>query len=137
MDSDIQQGLDKIRQDAQFLREFPVLTRRGQIVGMLLPRQVYTIVPTHLIISAVALLDDALEKYIHTHYPSAAAGLTILARRIEYLASRGKLKDLAKLLALKDARNNYAHEAGRYGSWEELDQILAEITDQLEFLDNA
>ncbi len=129
MYENIQNGIEKTRNGITNLRPF----QRAATIGVILPTSdnLDKFLPTFLFITAVSLLDDGLKAYIGANCPSEVKSLH---NRIEYLGCVGKLKDKARLMGIKEARNKYAHKPDQYATWDELTGVLANIEDELQHL---
>jgi hypothetical protein len=87
-------------------------------------------VATCFIINTVSLLDEALDLFLDTAFPTHPP-LKRLRNRIEWLEKQGRLKNPTRLKEIADIRNDYAHELGKYGDVPELQQILKDIENEL------
>lgn len=124
---DVRRGLEKVEKATPTLRAF----KRASMLGVHLPTgdTLDTYLPTFLYISVVSLLDDALEEFISVNYPTSKARK--LNDRIEFLHKKGKVKDVARLRRIRDARHKYAHEAGQFAAWKDVQWLFGAVRDEL------
>ena len=127
MYDNIRQGLKKTEDAIPPLRAF----KRAAMLGTVLPTgdHLDTFLPTFVYIATVSLLDDAFKEFITVNYPGTKA--EGLAARISFLKQQGKLEDPQRLDQIRTARNKYAHEPGKYASWDELTALLRDVNSQL------
>jgi hypothetical protein len=128
MFDDIRSGLEKVRKDSRFLRHIWEICHDGQPSGYVLPAPASRAVATCFIISASSLLDEALGIYIRANFGGESPTLN---NKIKYLERLHLLKDAARLHRVRKLRNEYAHKPEAYSNWEEMDEVLSIIEDEL------
>lgn len=83
----------------------------------------------------VSLFDEALEHYITAKSLSKPKQYrNDLNGRIDFLHSQGALHNSGKLHGIRKKRNDLAHEAGKTVSWQELDDTLGIVEQELQKL---
>jgi len=135
MFTDIQAAFDKLGHDieAVFSVRFDTWLEGAPVINS--PQySTFPQVATCFIINTVALLDNALEMYISANYTAPWSQVNRLRRRIEFLKEQGELSDATRLIQIADKRNEYAHEAGKYGDFTELGLIRADVENELRHL---
>ena len=88
-----------------------------------------TLLPTAIYIALVSIIDESLEQHIHTKSPGTRH--RDLYSRIEFLASRGELKDQQRLHDIRNKRNSFAHDSGSFASWSEVEALFATADEEL------
>ena len=120
-------GLSKIEKEAQFLRK----TWLPWYGGVILPSEATRAVATCSIINAVGILDEALALFINTNYAPTARKVDTLQKKIDYIFSNAGKIDSKTLHKIREIHNSYAHEADKYGTWDELDYVISQIRAEL------
>jgi|SRR5215216_4619176 len=133
MYEDAQEAVQKIRQAIPNLRAF----KRASLIGVHLPvgDALDTFLPTYLYIAIVSLLHDALREFIKVNYPRSKP--ENFGTCIDILSSRHRqkrLKNPDRMRAIKDMRDAFAHEVGVYASWNDLDTLLQNLDEELQYL---
>jgi hypothetical protein len=88
------------------------------------------LLPSLLYIRLVSLLDEALKEYVVASMPSK----TNLDGRIDFLHDQGRLKDAARLHAIRLTRNALAHDPSRSCSWGDLEAANEAVGIELQAL---
>ncbi len=93
------------------------------------------LLPSLLFVRLGSLLDDIFEEYITEK--TLVMGNSYrgdLNGRINYLIGQGLLQDGPRLHALRQKRNELAHEASRSCTWKELEEAVALVDTELQHL---
>ncbi len=88
-------------------------------------------IPTMSLIYLVSLLDDALDEFIQqNHFGSASQ----LFHRIELLHGRALLADSVRLHAIRQLRNDCAHDPSKFIRWADFDKCYEGVRSELRHL---
>jgi len=90
-----------------------------------------TFIPTMSLIYLVSLLNDALDEFIQQNQLGPA---TNLFQKIELLHARGLLADSARLHAIRELRNDCAHDPNKFIRWADFDKCYESIRSELRHL---
>jgi hypothetical protein len=131
MYANVLRGISKVRRNAETLRAFQAGAHwhDGAPSEMVVLKPWEEAAITALVIQLVALFDDALESYVSAHC-SDFRGQS-LGQRINHLVAIGVLTDSRSLMALRERRNELAHEADARASWRDWDDIFETVKQQL------
>jgi len=125
-------GFMKIRDDYNKLKSpGSYYAYRGQPLAVFYPNM-DKVIPSLYFITIVSLLDELLDLYIQNNFPGAKK--QGLDKRITFLQDEGKLVDGQRLHHVRKNRNMYAHEFGKYATWEETDNLFVIIEKELKHL---
>jgi hypothetical protein len=93
------------------------------------------LLPSLLLVNAVAILDGHLEELVASRFGSLPKGYkNSFHGRIEYLADQAVVANRAALHAIRERRNNLAHGAATAVSWTQLVADVHEIDRTLQHL---
>lgn len=90
-----------------------------------------TFIPTMSLICLVSLLDDAFDEFIQQNNLGSA---TKLFHKIELLHARGLLADSVRLHAIRELRNDCAHDPNKFIQWADFDKCFEDVRNELRHL---
>ncbi len=120
--------------ELEFARNYPMAYQLGHRLAVRNP-VLEKILPSLLYIKMAALLDEGLAAYlISTTSVLPKAYRSTLDGRISFLTDSGKIPNGPALDAIRNKRNELAHETSSSVSWPQVDQDLASVHAALQHL---
>jgi hypothetical protein len=86
------------------------------------------ILPSVVLVKAVAVFDEAVEEYIYRNHSGLPSGYrATLDGRIRFLVDRSLVANGLQLHKVRELRNRVAHEKDAHATWQELEGAFGEL----------